>query len=213
MLASLFSNHLLFTDTVSFIQTLSDYKTYMSSISADQNSYDGDISFQSLVGSSSDFLKFDTAIPTLLESRGSVIAGITNDFVGTIRAGSAGYSGIGSMPDIGAWELDGTVIGGCTGMPAFSNTLVSSTNPPCSSPMVTLSLDYNYGLGIVKQWEESTTSATSGFTPILGAINSTAVVNGLITKWYRCVITCLATGQSISSTAIQVGQFHFQVAI
>ncbi|HOZ52280.1 MAG TPA: DUF547 domain-containing protein, partial [Chitinophagaceae bacterium] len=201
------SNRLLFTDTVSYIQTLSGYKTYMLPVGADQNSYDGDISFQSLVGSSNDFLKFDLLIPSLLESRGSLITGITSDYAGTIRAGNIGYAGLGSSPDIGAWELDGSVVGGCSGTPSVSNTLANNTNPPCSSPMVTLSLDMNYGLGIVYQWEESSTSSTSGFTPIVGSINSTAIVNALVTKWYRCVITCLASGQSVSSTAIQVGQF------
>lgn len=199
------SSRLIFTDTVSFLQTINDYKTYMTSANADQNSYDGVISFQSTLGSSNDFLKYDLAIPTLLESRASAISGLTTDFIGTTRANNIGYSGTGSMPDIGAWELEGMVINGCNSTPVSSTTLVSNANPPCTSPLVTLSLDVNYGLGIVKQWEESSTSATSGFTAIAGAINTTLIVNGLTPKWYRCAVTCLMSAQTIYSLPVQVG--------
>lgn len=198
------SNHLIFTDTTSYLQTLNDYKLYMLPIGAEQNSYNDSIVFQSTTGTSNDFLKFDLAVPSLLESRGHLISGLSTDYIGTVRAGNPGYSGTGSSPDIGAWELDGTPINGCNSTPVASNAIVTNTNPPCASPMVTLSLDVNYGLGIVYQWEESTLGAISGFTPIIGAINSTLTISGLTSTWYRCVVTCLATSQSVTSTAVHV---------
>jgi len=62
--------------------------------------------FLSTVGSNANFLKIDPTVPTLIESRGQNIAGITTDFEGEIRFGNAGYFGTGMAPDIGADEFD-----------------------------------------------------------------------------------------------------------
>ncbi len=52
----------------------------------------------------------DTTIATQLESGGTAVAGIDNDFEGDIRFGSLGYGGSGSAPDIGADEFNGTLL-------------------------------------------------------------------------------------------------------
>ncbi len=52
-------------------------------------------------------LKIDVTALTWLESGGSVVAGIDADFEGDIRAGSPGYNGSGTAPDIGADEFGG----------------------------------------------------------------------------------------------------------
>lgn len=196
------ANQLIFTDTVVSKQTLSDYKSTMATIGADQFSYTGNIVFQSVVGSSPDFLKFDTLTPSILESAGSNIAEIIDDYSGSIRQGNLGYSGSGSMPDLGAWELNGIALNGCTGIPFASNAM--STNLyPCTSTF-TLSLNINYGLGFSMQWEESVIGASTGFSIISGATNPLLVTTTSITKWYRCVITCVSSGQSTISSPVMI---------
>ena len=53
-------------------------------------------------------LKINTALATQLESGGIAIAGIDDDFEGSIRQGSPGYAGAGTAPDMGADEFEGT---------------------------------------------------------------------------------------------------------
>ena len=71
--------------------------------------------FQSTVGSSVDFLKYDENTPTLIETGAIPISGITTDFSGTTRDVST--------PDIGAWELNG-IFGA---PPSITYTPISNT--------------------------------------------------------------------------------------
>jgi hypothetical protein len=52
-------------------------------------------------------LHLSTALASQLESGGTIISGINDDFEGTIRCGSVGYGGAGTAPDIGADECEG----------------------------------------------------------------------------------------------------------
>ncbi len=60
------------------------------------NSQEENVAFQSTTGSDAAFLKVSTGAPTLVEGGAQPIAGITDDYFGTIRNGSG--------PDIGAHE-------------------------------------------------------------------------------------------------------------
>jgi hypothetical protein len=62
--------------------------------------------FLSVDGASADFLHIDPTTSTPIENGGTQIAGYTLDFDNVIRAGNPGYTGIGSLPDIGADEGD-----------------------------------------------------------------------------------------------------------
>jgi hypothetical protein len=103
------NNHLTYVEGTSTItnpqNTLANMKSFF--ISRDQGSVQENISWQSVAGSSTDFLKYNIGSASELESGAINIATFTDDYAGTIRQGNAGYGGTGSAPDIGAWELNG----------------------------------------------------------------------------------------------------------
>lgn len=74
----------------------------------EQTSVTENPTFISLNGTSPDYLHLDLSTPTRCESGGANIAGFTTDADNVIRQGNAGYSGLGSAPDIGADEGDFT---------------------------------------------------------------------------------------------------------
>ncbi|MFN5803924.1 MAG: hypothetical protein ACK420_01190, partial [Sphingomonadales bacterium] len=71
----------------------------------DQYSVSVDPVFQSVLGSSADFLKYDIVQLTPLENGGVPISGINTDFSGTTTRDA-------NFPDIGAWELPGRSLDG-----------------------------------------------------------------------------------------------------
>ncbi len=83
--------------------TLAEWKA---AVPADLSSISQNPNYLNAGGSPPD-LHLDATIATQLESGGTIIAGIDNDFEGDIRYGSAGYGGAGTAPDIGADELEG----------------------------------------------------------------------------------------------------------
>ncbi len=195
------ANNLIFSDGTNDAQTLADYKTL--AVTADQNSYTENVTFQSVTGSSINFLKFSTATPTVIESGGLNIAGITDDYTGTIRAGNPGYTGTGTGPDLGAWELEGIAVGGCSGTPPASTT-VTTNAAPCANELFTLSLTPSYGVGFTYQWQSSPSGGAGTYTDISGATNSTLNTSASVTTFYRAVITCVSSGVSTNSTAVEV---------
>lgn len=96
--------NLIYFDGINADQTLAAFKTRMSTF--EQASFSENPTFISDIGSSSDFLHLNLSIPTLCESAGTNIAGITTDYDNVIRQGNVGYSGTGSAPDVGADEGD-----------------------------------------------------------------------------------------------------------
>ncbi|MDO8999366.1 MAG: T9SS type A sorting domain-containing protein [Bacteroidota bacterium] len=87
-------NNLIYYDGTTSNQTLGGYKTTVAP--RDANSVTENPTFVSTVGSNPNFLNVNTVVPTQIESGAVTIAGITDDYVGTIRNVST--------PDIGAWE-------------------------------------------------------------------------------------------------------------
>jgi hypothetical protein len=92
--------NLIYSDGTSSAQTMSAYKagafTAGTISPRDAVSFSENTTFQSTTGSSTDFLKIDVAVPTQIESGGTPISGITDDFFGTARNAST--------PDVGAHE-------------------------------------------------------------------------------------------------------------
>ncbi len=182
------ASNVIFSDGTNTDQTLAAFKSRVSaretaSISENPN-------WQSIVGSSADFLKFNTATPTGIESGGAAISGYTDDFSGTSRNATT--------PDLGTWELTGTPLPSCTGTPALS-TITGGTTPICSGfSGGTLALSTTYtDLGITYQWKSSTTSG-GPYNTILGTVASQ--VTGMLTQttYYICEITC--TNSSMTFT-------------
>ena len=190
-------SNFIYSDGVSNISDLISYKSFISSIPADQNSETEDVAFQSLTGSSADFLKYNNTIVTKVESGAENVTGITDDFAGTIRQGNAGYLGTAPKPDMGAWELDG-LQPSCSGTPGASNS-ITSLSPACLGQNVTMSLSQTY-VGVSYQWQSSTDNVT--YTDIPGAIGTTYLVAASVSTWYQCIITC--SGNSTTSTPVQV---------
>ncbi|WP_165357696.1 GEVED domain-containing protein [Flavobacterium beibuense] len=94
-------------------------------------------------------------------------------------------------------------LGDCIGTPAASNT-VSSTVFACNTETINLSLsdEYNYS-GLSFQWQSSddgveyTDVATGGEAK---TYSTTQTAN----TWYQAVVTCNASGESVTSTPIEV---------
>ena len=91
----------------------------------------------------------------------------------------------------------------CAGTPAAS-AAVSSSTQVCTSQNFSLSLSPAYtNIGLTYQWQSSndgttfTNVATGGTTQIYSTLTTTD-------KWYRAIITCTASGQSVTSAPIEV---------
>ncbi len=115
------SANLIYVDSTNSVQTMNAYKAGVFSSGTvsprDEASFSENVSFQSTTGSSADFLKIDLSIATQIESGGTPIAGITDDFFGTTRNTTT--------PDVGAFEAE------LTGLdltpPAISYTALANT--------------------------------------------------------------------------------------
>ncbi|MBK9290016.1 MAG: hypothetical protein IPM52_00035 [Bacteroidetes bacterium] len=94
------TTNLIYSDGTSTAQTISAYKSGVFTAGTialrDAASVTENPTFQSTSGSSSDFLKIDLTTPTQIESGGTPISGITDDYYGTTRNATT--------PDIGAFE-------------------------------------------------------------------------------------------------------------
>jgi len=93
----------------------------------------------------------------------------------------------------------------CAGAPPSSNT-ISSVATACPSTNINLSLDASYAsCDYSLQWERSFDNVT--YSNIPGAITAVQAVTGqLAATYYRCVITCIPSGLTTTSTEILVGQ-------
>ncbi|HOZ50897.1 MAG TPA: hypothetical protein PLU17_03505, partial [Chitinophagaceae bacterium] len=197
------STHLLFTNGTSSYFTLNGYKTYIATSvpTAERNSFTENVAFQSIVGSDANFLKFDTIVPTGVESGGYKVSSVKGDFLKSARAGDIDYTGIGFAPDLGAWELDGIISAPCNGIPTSSSAMISNVSP-CSDSSFAISLSNIYNTGTTYQWQASTIDSSTGFVSINGATESYYITSANIDTWYRCIVTCSFGNQTITSSAV-----------
>ncbi|UPK71780.1 gliding motility-associated C-terminal domain-containing protein [Chitinophaga filiformis] len=116
--------------------------------------------------------------------------------------GTGNTSNSGTMttrPDI---ILNYTPAAACTGVPEAGTTATTATNV-CGGNSFTLSLTGNTAAtGLTYQWQSS--ADNTNWTNIPGA--NTAFLNRTqaASTYYRCVVTCTASGSSDNSTAVQV---------
>ncbi len=193
----------IYTDGTTPQATLAGYQTAMGT--RDANSISENPPFLSLVTTNANYLHIDPAIATGVESGGVNIAGITNDFDGDIRFGNAGYTGTGFAPDMGADEMNGiSNLPACSGAPAAANAL-SSVTSTCASQVFSLSLSTAYSFtGITYQWQSSPDGVT--YTNISGATAATTTATQTSATFYRAIVTCANSGQSITATPVSVAQ-------
>jgi hypothetical protein len=161
--------------------------------------------FLSLVSTNANYLHINTTIATGVESGGDAIGTITDDFDGDVRFGNAGYSGTGFAPDMGADEFNGiTNVAACAGAPAASDAQASVTTA-CPSTVINLSLSANYlATGITYQWQSSSDGVT--YSNISGATAASTTASQTAATFYRAIVSCSNSGQSITATAVSVAQ-------
>jgi hypothetical protein len=115
------ATNLIYSDGTGTAQTIAQYKggvfTAGTIAPRDAASFTENPVFQSTTGSSPNYLKIDLTTPTQIESSGQAIAGITDDYWGTVRNVTT--------PDVGAFEGDMT--------PPANLTFVSSTTEQAST--------------------------------------------------------------------------------
>lgn len=93
----------------------------------------------------------------------------------------------------------------CSGTPAASNA-ISSVATTCPGVPFTLTLSASYAsCDFSLQWERS--SDNISYAPILGATSAVqTIASQLSASYYRCVITCIPSGQTTTSTEVFVAQ-------
>jgi len=192
------ANNLVFTDGTNSDQTLSAYKTRVSS--RDNASITENPTWLSTTGLDADFLHINTSVATLIESAGANIATYTDDFDGDVRQGNAGYAGTGTAPDMGADEFSPS---GCIG--AVGGTTVGSTSFCVSGTPSISATGYSVGAGSTYQWQSSDDIAFTTPVDISGQTNPAALTVGVVsaTTYYRLRVSCsagLATDYSTVAT-------------
>ena len=191
------TNNLIMHDGTTSYQTLATYQALVATrdaASVTENPY-----WTSTVGSDASFLHVNVYLPTAISNGAVNIAGITDDFDGSIRQGNAGYVGVGTAPDMGADEFEVAV--GCTGTPAPSTIMGGASL--CAGSGTTLSLSTAYtDPGIMFQWKKATV-ITGPYTN-LGITTTQATGNLATTTYYMCVITCASSGLSDTTDIVTV---------
>jgi hypothetical protein len=158
----------IFYDGTNSDMTIGAYQTRVTP--RDANSFSQAPNFMSTVAANTSFLHVDVTIPTMLESAGTNIAGITTDFDGDIRQGNGGYTGTGTAPDVGADEFEPAIVNCAT---ASGGTLTTTSESVCAggTKQMTVTGATNMG-GITYQWKVSNTPG-GPYANVTGGIGAT----------------------------------------
>lgn len=190
------SNRLIFSDGTNLVQGLAAYKILV--FNRDLNSITENPPFASTVGATTNFLSINTTSPTLIESAGLPIAGITDDYASTTRNATT--------PDIGAWEDSFTSQLACTGVPATA-TVAATQSLVCPSVPFNVFANVTYtGTGITYQWQASTTGSAGAYSSVSGGTTA-ILINPLLTAaqtWYQLEVTCASSGTATISGPVLV---------
>ena len=152
-------------------------------IAGDVNSQSGDPLFIAPTDPAATVNLHLTAGPSLAESNGIALSGFNDDIDGDIRQGSAGYTGTGTAPDLGADEFAGTavtpVITAITPSPTGINCTASVartiTAAVTANGAAITAAQINYSVNGVAQTAVAMTLATG-----TGAANSASTYTGTI---------------------------------
>ena len=180
------ATNLIYYDGTNSDQTLAAYKTRVAT--RDAASITENPNWVSTTGTDPTYLHISTTIPTSLESGGTPIATVTDDFDGDVRNATT--------PDIGADEFNGIPAVNCTGTPASST--IDGLAAVCSGTGTLLSLSTLYAdLGMAYQWASSTVSG--GPYTNMGTSSTQATGNLSVTTYYICTITCSYSALSFTT--------------
>ncbi|WP_317899977.1 T9SS type A sorting domain-containing protein [Aurantibacillus circumpalustris] len=196
-------NRLIYADASTVNQTLPAFQVLVApreSASVFENT-----SFLSTIGTSTNFLHIDPAIPSLSESGAVNVLTIFDDVDSDVRQGNVGYSGTGTAPDIGADEYNQSLLS-CTSANAGSVIVASSTIQCEGETFYLLSTGFTAAGDIVHQWKVSTNSG-GPYSNVAGGIgaNTTAYTTSTLSagNYYFVLVTTCTLG-SISGTSNEV---------
>jgi len=166
------ATNLIFYDGTNSDQTLAAFKTRVAP--RDASSVTELPPFVNIAATPYD-LHINPAIPTLVESAGANVAGITDDYDAQVRQGNGGYAGTGIAPDIGADEFEGTNPS-IVALDMGATALVAPAALGCytSAETVTVTIK-NFGTALI----DFTVNPTTVTTDVTGAVTQTlnATVN------------------------------------
>lgn len=132
----------------------------------------------------------------------SAVLGNTLMRVVVVESSTANPCGTYTWGETEDYTINITAAPACAGTPN-AGTALASIASVCSGNTANLSLTGNsIASGLTYQWQSSPDNLT--FTNISGAnsMNYTATVTG--NTWYKCIVTCTASGLSNASTVVNV---------
>jgi len=91
----------------------------------------------------------------------------------------------------------------CTGTPDAGSASASAVSV-CADELFTVSVTPVLAGGITYQWEVSTDG--SSWSAIAGAVSASYSTTQSAASWYRCIVTCTASGESSTSLEVFVDQ-------
>ncbi|RYZ54476.1 MAG: hypothetical protein EOP49_05085, partial [Sphingobacteriales bacterium] len=199
------------TDGV-FGYTSSDVATYTPGwISSDNNSFFNDPQFinpnAAGGGGGAPDLHINTALPSVAESGGTPVALVSNDYDLETRFGTAGYTGTGTAPDLGADEFEGLSptpdINSVNITPTGNQCLptvrtVTAIVTPGSAPIASVTLYYSLN-GVAQVPEVMTGGNPNAASAWSASIPAPSPSNASVT-WY-----VTATDGTFSKTTIGTG--------
>jgi hypothetical protein len=165
------ANNLIYHDGTTAQQSLGAFKTLVTprdAVSVTENP-----TFVSTTGSNANYLNINTTVPTQIESGGAAVAGVTSDYIGTVRNVTT--------PDIGAWE--GSYISSGDALPP-SFLASGYTSPACNltSRTYTMNMTDISGVASGSLTPRVYFKVNSGpYTSTQGVLSSGTATNGVWT--------------------------------
>ena len=189
---SFFSSGSIFTDGTNTDASIAAYQTRVSP--RDSFSFSTAPTFLSTTGASNNFLLIDPSVVTQLESGGTPISGITDDFSGDVRNSS--------LPDVGADEFTGT-----TPAPSLTGLTVTPSGNQCTATNRLISVSVSTASGTISGVELRYAFNGVNQTPIAmtntggaiweGTIPAASPVNASVT-WTLVATTSLGLSTSLA---------------
>lgn len=91
----------------------------------------------------------------------------------------------------------------CSGSPSAGTPVATPASTSCGSPNTTLTLSGgSSGCGFTYQWQSSPNNST--WTNIAGATSASLTTPVTTNTYFRCIISCIASGNSSTSTSVLV---------
>ncbi|RYE07131.1 MAG: hypothetical protein EOP51_33980, partial [Sphingobacteriales bacterium] len=158
---------------------------------------------------------YDPSLPLIIDTKQTATSGggfglANQTAVGNRRAYGPSAAGTASGAGAQRYDFGFDLIAGfpCTGVPTTS---VAGPDSACVDSAFNLSLSTFY-TGVTRQWQKSTnginwTNFTGVINPVTGGLRDSIKLK----TYYRCIVTCTATGQSYTTPTktVDINPFYF----